>query len=663
MLSMSKSRPSSFGSSECMLRRTALPASRFVPAVLSLRALEPQRTNRSPRSSMYRCTSLSNGGIRWISSTTTTVPFGTALNSPAKRPMSANNDWYSDSSRRLIVWAFGNVILSQVLFPVPRGPKRKKDPLGGARRRGYICVDTMPSLCPELLYHAIQITFGTEQGAGNRPLRGEAGSFPGVARGFGPGVQDRGDRGQGARELLPDDTEVRLAARGDGPAAGEIFGQRIQELAVPAEAEIQVGSGREPRRADLADDVPLPDLRPPPDPLRDAGEVPVGSRVPVRVPDDHEVPVRTLVPGEDHGAVPHGGNRGARRRRVVHTEVGPRDLQDRVDPSFRETGGDPPVAQRRLQERFPQRFPLVVEVGRPVPRVEAVRPVHVAVHGEFRREDVAVIPERAVEPPFLHQDPERIPLPEIRVEVDVPGEDVGELDRQQHRFAAPGEGGDDIRPDDAAQRSDPPLVFDRHLVGPVAGLRADDPQDLLVVDVVGEGEDVIVRIESDRVRPSLGNVPEPGDARGGLPHPEQFAEVQVVLFEDRRHGFALADRVGDLAQPACPRVDGSAGRPRIPHDGVAEEQGEDHGAENRGRDDQFLSHASIPPSGPAPARANRSCRWMSTIKLNLIHVTDNAFIMQIICVTSDISLCVRRCYRMEGRPDNMTGRQLEGGVR
>src|SRR3989304_7881802 len=110
------------------------------------------------------------------------------------------------------------------------------------------------------------MAFGTEQGAGNRPVRGGAGSFPGVARGCGPGVQDRGDRGQGARELLPDDTEVRLAARGDGPAAGEIFGQRIQELAVPAEAEIQVGSGRGPRRADLAGDGPPPGPPPPPPP-------------------------------------------------------------------------------------------------------------------------------------------------------------------------------------------------------------------------------------------------------------------------------------------------------------------------------------------------------------------------------------------------------------
>jgi len=43
------------------------------------------------------------------------------------------------------------------------------------------------------------MAFGTEQGAGNRPLRGEAGSFHGIARGFGPDVKDWGDRGQGPR--------------------------------------------------------------------------------------------------------------------------------------------------------------------------------------------------------------------------------------------------------------------------------------------------------------------------------------------------------------------------------------------------------------------------------------------------------------------------------
>jgi predicted nucleic acid-binding protein len=37
----------------------------------------------------------------------------------------------------------------EVLLPVPRGPKRKKEPCGGTRRRGSCrSVDTMSSFCP-----------------------------------------------------------------------------------------------------------------------------------------------------------------------------------------------------------------------------------------------------------------------------------------------------------------------------------------------------------------------------------------------------------------------------------------------------------------------------------------------------------------------------------
>jgi len=56
---------------QCMWRSRARPANRLVPALRSLRALEPHKAKRRRRSSIALCTSLSRAGRRWISSTTT----------------------------------------------------------------------------------------------------------------------------------------------------------------------------------------------------------------------------------------------------------------------------------------------------------------------------------------------------------------------------------------------------------------------------------------------------------------------------------------------------------------------------------------------------------------------------------------------------------------
>jgi len=51
-------------SSANIARRTARPASRFVPSRRSFRALEPESANTRPRVSMKRCTSFSSSGTR-----------------------------------------------------------------------------------------------------------------------------------------------------------------------------------------------------------------------------------------------------------------------------------------------------------------------------------------------------------------------------------------------------------------------------------------------------------------------------------------------------------------------------------------------------------------------------------------------------------------------
>jgi hypothetical protein len=58
----SVARPSSCGRSGNICRTAALPASRLVLACFSLRAIDSRSTNRRPRSSMKRCTSLRSAG-------------------------------------------------------------------------------------------------------------------------------------------------------------------------------------------------------------------------------------------------------------------------------------------------------------------------------------------------------------------------------------------------------------------------------------------------------------------------------------------------------------------------------------------------------------------------------------------------------------------------
>ena len=56
----------------------------------------------------------------------------------ARRPGFASRRWYVSSDRRLTTCASGNVNRSQVLFPTPRGPRRKKLFRGASNSRGIV---------------------------------------------------------------------------------------------------------------------------------------------------------------------------------------------------------------------------------------------------------------------------------------------------------------------------------------------------------------------------------------------------------------------------------------------------------------------------------------------------------------------------------------------
>ena len=118
------------------------PASRLTSSRFSFRALDPHSANdqRPGTSANSACTSFSSAGTRWTSSTTTHEPAGSAstsrLSPDAVREQPDEYLGVKGSYQR----ASERTPLSQVDFPVPRGPNRKKERSGLGRCLGNIVV-------------------------------------------------------------------------------------------------------------------------------------------------------------------------------------------------------------------------------------------------------------------------------------------------------------------------------------------------------------------------------------------------------------------------------------------------------------------------------------------------------------------------------------------
>ena len=126
---MSKRAPNSLAVNGCMVSVCARPASRLAPERRSFRALEPVRAKRNRRRSIKRWTSSRMEGSFCTSSRMMVeAPCPSAIaSSRSEWPASSAN---VDSRRRSRRSALGRVASTQVDFPVPRGPNRKKLPTG-----------------------------------------------------------------------------------------------------------------------------------------------------------------------------------------------------------------------------------------------------------------------------------------------------------------------------------------------------------------------------------------------------------------------------------------------------------------------------------------------------------------------------------------------------
>ena len=242
------------------------------------------------------------------------------------------------------------------------------------------------------------------------------------------------------------DGEGRALVGGDGLRRRQLDPQRVHVLPVQAHPVVEMGPGGEAGLAHRADPLALAHA------LslahRDPGQVAVERLVPVGVADagrsgrsPPDQPARVTTPSRG------GHDRGPLGGRVVDAEVRAPHLEDGVEAAAAEAGGDPREAQRRAQEGLAERGAVPVVVARSLRALVAhcaQRPVAAL---EARGEDAPVAHEPPVEGELLHRHPERVAGLDLGVEVDVPGEDLGEVEGELGVLAGVGDGREEARLD------------------------------------------------------------------------------------------------------------------------------------------------------------------------------------------------------------------------
>ena len=134
------------------------------------------------------------------------------------------------------------------------------------------------------------------------PVEAGAGHQPDVGLGHATSVEAR-QVGR-AQQIQPFDVypggllELGFQFRCDRQRGGHRHLQRILMHVVEAEFVMQVGAGREPGRADETDHLALRDAPAFAQPLGDAGQMAVPSRVLGLVAQHHDVAVTALAPGD-----------------------------------------------------------------------------------------------------------------------------------------------------------------------------------------------------------------------------------------------------------------------------------------------------------------------------------------------------------------------------
>ena len=115
-----------------------------------------------------------------------------------------------------------------------------------------------------------------------------------------------------------------------------------------------------------------------------------------------------------------------------------------MEPSCGESGTDPPEAQRRFQKDLPERPALFIIVTDFPFLLEGIGAIDIAIVDEFGGKDLAVFLEYAIFIQSLNDDFAGVVSSQIRSKIDVPGENVGELQGKKQIFSALSQGRDQV---------------------------------------------------------------------------------------------------------------------------------------------------------------------------------------------------------------------------
>ena len=206
----------------------------------------------------------------------------------------------------------------------------------------------------------------------------------------------------------------------DRLARDELLAERVDEVAVLRDAIVEMRAGGQPRRAHVADHLPLRHAPAGTDAGAEPREVVVHRLVARAMLERHRDAVAARPARGADAAVGDGADRRAHRCAVIDGEVGPHAAEDRMRTRPGEARGDPRELERRLQEALAQRAALgVVERVAPGGALDTDARQHAAVAHVLRDEDPSEVDERVVGETFLDQQAEAVTRPCVGGEVEV----------------------------------------------------------------------------------------------------------------------------------------------------------------------------------------------------------------------------------------------------
>ena len=219
-------------------------------------------------------------------------------------------------------------------------------------------------------------------------------------------------------------------------AGGQRNRQRIALFTADAELVVKVRPRRPARLPDVADHFSLRHARAIAHLRRESRQVRVEGRERALVPQFDHVAVAVLPAGERHLGIAGGAHGRACGRSVVDALVRPPILHDRVEARVREARGHARELHRRTQERLAQRRAVIGEVilaaivAAPEQRPDRPAPVR-----ELGGDDATRADRFAVDVPHFIDDRKTVAAPQVLIEIDVAGEDIGHLQRHRVRQA------------------------------------------------------------------------------------------------------------------------------------------------------------------------------------------------------------------------------------